>query len=854
MEIFACILFFVSFTSAFVVEEECLNYTVYPVQYDLTLDPYIYADGRSYYNGRIIITIIANAPNINVIELDAKDLEINSGSVQVFDKNINLVNEYRPYEFDKSRGKLYIYLRQPLQQYSVSRTQYFIHISFSKTVELNSDGIFVVKYENEQGNSEYLYTTRLAPNRAKYFFPCFDNPQFEAVFKFKVNILPPRRDFQQCNTTLVIANKLKEQRSEDNYTVIESISSPQVALHQVGFHHSNFGHREITAKNINDTLKIWAPVQFLKHYTFIIEFGKTIIDLIHEYASINRPLVYGPINIVGVPKILNGYEICSWNLLTIGNNRLANIYKYTSIKQIQQMEFELAQQLSRIWLGNPGELQRTRWKEEWFKEGISNYIAFYLLAQYNHGYVIMGFRRPIDIYGIQMKHKAMAVDWHHSTPALATFNRTLAIEIPSRYKELVAMKTASLLWMVENWLGSEKFHQALIKYINSKRGQYISLADFMTNLDLDTVECLHQFFNGSTSSRVLSSWFHQSRYPVVNVQVFRDRDPNAIQLKQKKFSLIEHEKTDSNYLIPISYIVQNNENCFNCFQPRFTIGMQTYTFRENLNGGWIILNRNASGYYRVNYDEQTWRLIAKTLKEDHSAINELNRAEIVNDVLALYAAGDLHEDISREVLDYLNKEISFFVWESVITGFEFLKIEDVKMTKTLYGEWQQFMQNKISSIYRRLFKSTEQYPKTRLFRSSIIEFACELKYKQCLDDMREHYENFYKYKARLNPDFREACYYNIMQNGANKITSKLNIFELEDKNTAEHKFQNENRFLYRIPVGEPRPSYIIKTTTTTTSTTENSVTSSQMINKGMMSTASLFFIILGIFLNLMNNN
>lgn len=154
MEIFVCILFFVSFTSAFVVEEECLNYTVYPVQYDLTLDPYIYADGRSYYNGRIIITIIANAPNINVIELDAKDLEINSGSVQVFDKNINLENEYRPYEFDKRRGKLYIYLRQPLQQYSVSKTQYFIHISFSKTVESNSDGIFVVKYENEEGNSE----------------------------------------------------------------------------------------------------------------------------------------------------------------------------------------------------------------------------------------------------------------------------------------------------------------------------------------------------------------------------------------------------------------------------------------------------------------------------------------------------------------------------------------------------------------------------------------------------------------------------------------------------------------------------------------------------------------------------
>ncbi|CAH2226407.1 jg23575, partial [Pararge aegeria aegeria] len=214
------------------------------------------------------------------------------------------------------------------------------------------------------------------------------------------------------------------------------------------------------------------------------------------------------------------------------DTKLAYINDLTSIKQMEQMKFELAQQLSRIWLGNPGEVQRKRWKEEWFKEGVAGYLAYYLLTQYNDGMVSYKQRLPIDMYGLEMKHKAMAVDWTHTTPALASFNRTLAIDIPKRYKELVTMKTASLLWMVENWLGSEKFHQALVNYINSRRGQYISLIDFMVSLDHDTVDCFHQFFNGSTSSRVLNSWFHQSGYPVVNVLVLRDRTPNAVQLKQ----------------------------------------------------------------------------------------------------------------------------------------------------------------------------------------------------------------------------------------------------------------------------------------------------------------------------------
>lgn len=146
----AYFLFFIASTSAYVLEEECLNYTVYPVQYELTLYPYIYKDGNSFYDCDIIITIIANAPNVNVIELDARDLEIKSGSIQVlYNNNINLVNPYRPFEFDNRRGKLFIYLKESLKQYSVSRTQYFVKISFRKQVNFNSEGIFLVEYEGD---------------------------------------------------------------------------------------------------------------------------------------------------------------------------------------------------------------------------------------------------------------------------------------------------------------------------------------------------------------------------------------------------------------------------------------------------------------------------------------------------------------------------------------------------------------------------------------------------------------------------------------------------------------------------------------------------------------------------------
>ncbi|CAG5041319.1 unnamed protein product [Parnassius apollo] len=762
----------------------------------------------------MVITIIANAPDVKVIELDARDLDIRRDSVKVLDGDIDLVNRHRPYEYDRSRGKLYIYLTDSLKEYNLYKTQYLLKISFSKHVKKDDEGIFIVDYE-EDGIRKYLYTTRLSPNKAKYFFPCFDNPRFEAVFKFKVYVPPPRVDIQNTNTSLIIAQEQRRYVANNDYVVIEYVTSPQVALYQVGFHQSNFESRYVMAKNTNDTLIVWAPKPLMQNYNFILQFGEAIINLIHEYASINRPLVYGPINLVAVPLLLNGYEIGSWNLLTNGDNRLGYVPQITSIKQMEKMKFELTQQLCRIWLGNPGEPERTRWKEEWFKEGVATYLAYYFLAQYNNGKVTGHSIWPIGKYGVDMKHKSMSIDWHHSTPALSTFNRTLAIEIPSRYKNLVTMKTASILWMVENWLGAEKFQNALVTYINSRRGKYISLEDFMISLDHDTVECLHQFLNGSTASRVLSSWFHQSGYPVIDVQVLRDRNPNAILLKQKQFSFTNRKRIDSNYLIPISYIVQNNQNCFNCYQPRFTIGMQTYSFGENLNDGWIILNRNASGYYRVNYDNYTWRLIAKTLKEDRLAIDELNRAQIVNDIFALFTAGDIDRDLAMTVLDYLNEELSEVVWDSAITGFELLKIDGANchMTKNLYQEWQNFMRSKVASIYKRLVDNREQRPNIRLFRSNIVEFACYIGHQPCLSLMRQFNAQQLE-KERMNPDFRETFYYVLQhESNVNFGNEGLNRCELEEKINAEHKLREENRFLYKIPIGTPRPLQLIKSTT-----------------------------------------
>ena len=133
-----------------VVDEECLNYTVYPVQYELNIYPYVNAD-LSYYECELTITVIANAPNVNVISLDAKDLEIESGFIKVYDGPRDIINTARPFEYISLSSKLYIYLKEPLKMYSaINRQFYFIKIRFRKYVKEGSKGVFLVKYYDEQ--------------------------------------------------------------------------------------------------------------------------------------------------------------------------------------------------------------------------------------------------------------------------------------------------------------------------------------------------------------------------------------------------------------------------------------------------------------------------------------------------------------------------------------------------------------------------------------------------------------------------------------------------------------------------------------------------------------------------------
>ena len=85
-----------------------------------------------------------------------------------------------------------------------------------------------------------------------------------------------------------------------------------------------------------------------------------------------------------------------------------------------------------------------------------------------------------------------------------------------------------------------------------------------------------------------------------------------------------------------------------------------------------LLNYGASGYYRVDYDEENWKALTQLLKTKKH-INRLNRAQLINDVMNLARSNHVSYGVALDLLLYLRLEVDFIPWEAAFNVLEFLQ-------------------------------------------------------------------------------------------------------------------------------------------------------------------------------------
>ena len=131
-------------------------------------------------------------------------------------------------------------------------------------------------------------------------------------------------------------------------------------------------------------------------------------------------------------------------------------------------------------------------------------------------------------------------------------------------------------------------------------------------------------------------------------------------------------------------VQQTGMNDFNfCYQLNKVLFYLYHKLTGILCPNWCLI---FTGYYRVNYDEENWKLIIKQLNEDHTQIHVINRAQIIDDAINLARVGLLKYELALGVTSYLNSETEYIPWAAALTGFRYL--EEMLKRTAAYGDFK----------------------------------------------------------------------------------------------------------------------------------------------------------------------
>merc|ERR1712168_1403074 len=132
---------------------------------------------------------------------------------------------------------------------------------------------------------------------------------------------------------------------------------------------------------------------------------------------------------------------------------------------------------------------------------------------------------------------------------------------------------------------------------------------------------------------------------------------NIATLKQERFITdIASNIPSYKWEVPVTYYFQNDKTKKRSWMH---VNDDSVNIAWPKSVGWLKLNANNTGFYRVNYDLKNWRALIDQLKTDHTVLYPSDRANLIDDAFALAKTGRLSYETALDLSEYLLKETNY---------------------------------------------------------------------------------------------------------------------------------------------------------------------------------------------------
>ncbi len=548
------------------------------------------------FSGSVIIKAKLTRPSTSV-RLHAKDLKI---------KKTMLNGQLAKIKIDESRDEVILTTKSQMSG------QLTIVIDFSGDITDQTHGIYPSRCLVD-GKSEIVLGTQFESHHAREVFPCIDEPAAKATFDLILETEPGE---------VVLANTpIKKQTTSNQKLTTIFETTPIMSTYLLAFVSGNL--KSVSRKTKTGVLvRAWAIPTKVQQLKFALDVCVRSLEFFEDYFDTPYPLA--KCDLVALPEFASG-AMENWGLITFREVTLLVDPKTTSIDYKQYVAMVVAHELAHQWFGNL--VTMSWWTDLWLNEGFATWIEYLAVDEFFPDWQIWEQFVSDTYLGAQSLDSL-----EHTHPIQVEIGSPE--EIRTIFDSISYNKGASIIRMLQSYLGAEPFRKGLVEYLHRHAYGNATTSDLWQALSDVSKKPVAKF---------MDAWTTQPGYPLLTV----NKSDSGYKLSQQRYVInpkVRASTKSSKWPIPI-----HHNGKIKLVEDSLELPADTDIAE---------LNPARSGFYMLDYDNQV-----QTLADRLPSLDSLERLGLLNDTWQLAKGGFSSTKNALDLTLSYKNESSLVVWE-----------------------------------------------------------------------------------------------------------------------------------------------------------------------------------------------
>ena len=602
--------------------------------------------------------------------------------------------------------------------------------------ELNDKlmGFYRSEYTTQDGETRYMATTQFEPTDARRAFPCWDEPAKKATFE----------------VTLVFS---------DEYEAISNTPAVEEAVPGPGLKLVRFAETPVMSTYL---LAFIAGKE--NQATFALDTSVKLLGYFNDYFGIPYPLA--KLDHIAIPDFAAG-AMENWGAVTYRETALLVDPDNSSAGTRQRVAEVIAHEMAHMWFGDLVTMEwwDDLWLNESFASWMGNKAVDWLFPEWEMWtqFVNMDTNRALSLDGLKNSHP---IEQAVMNPA----------EVSQLFDAISYSKGASVIRMLENFLGEETFRKGLNRYLSGHMYDNARTQDLWSALETES---------GQPVTAIMDSWVKQMGYPVLQVESDRSGTKTQLAVSQERFvydSLLgDSEPATEVWRVPISASQGGEESPITVME-----GNQAQIEVPGNTDSWVKLNPLQTGFFRVNYSAEDWQRLVPAIES--LELHATDRLGIQNDAYALSRAGILPVTQFISMANAYKNENDASVWSDLASNLR--DIEQLISDEPIHGAYQKFALELFAPAAEKIGwePKADEGHLDALLRSTVLSQAGSYNNAEVTAQATERFQKYLTDRETLTPDLRGVVFALAAQSGGQDVYDS--IWQLEgETNLAEEKIR-----------------------------------------------------------------